>query len=107
LVERARGRDPIFSLSPEKAPAVAKICRMLEGIPLAIELATARVGMLSLEQISQRLTNSSKLLTGGTKTQMPKQRTLRGTLDWSYELLSEDEQRLFGRLSRPSLEDGL
>jgi tetratricopeptide (TPR) repeat protein len=72
---------------------------MLEGIPLAIELAAARVGMLSLEQISQRLTKSLKLLTGGSKTQMPKQRTLRGTLDWSYELLSEDEKWLFGQLS--------
>ncbi len=99
FVERARGRDPTFSLSPENAFAVAKICRMLEGIPLAIELAAARVGMLSLGEISQRLTNSLKLLRGGSKTQMPKQRTLRGTLDWSYELLCEGEKRLFGRLS--------
>ncbi len=99
FVERARGRDPAFSLSPENAFAVAKICRMLEGIPLAIELAAARVGMLSLGEISQRLTNSLKLLRGGSKTQMPKQRTLRGTLDWSYELLCEGEKRLFGRLS--------
>ena len=99
FVERARGRDPSFSLNPKNAPAVAKTCRMLEGIPLAIELAAARVGTLSLEQISQRLTYSLKLLTGGSKTQMPKQRTLRGTLDWSYDLLSEPERVLFGRLS--------
>jgi predicted ATPase/DNA-binding CsgD family transcriptional regulator len=99
FVERARGRDPSFSLSPKNDLAVAEICRMLEGIPLAIELAAARVGMLSLEQISQRLTNSLRLLTGGSKMQMPKQRTLRGTLDWSYELLSEDENSHFGRLS--------
>ena len=99
FVERARGRDPSFSLSPHNARAVADICLMLEGIPLAIELAAARVGTLSLEQIADRLTNSLRLLTGGTKTQMPKQRTLRGALDWSHELLSEDEKKLFGRLS--------
>ena len=99
FVERARGRDPSFSLNPRNAPAVAKICRMLEGIPLAIELAAARVGMLSLEQISQRLTDSLSLLTSGSKTQVPKQRTLRGTLDWSHDLLSEVERRHFGRLS--------
>jgi non-specific serine/threonine protein kinase len=99
FVERARGRDPSFSLSPHNARAVADICLMLEGIPLAIELAAARVGTLSLEQIADKLTNSLRLLTGGTKTQMPKQRTLRGALDWSHELLSEDEKKLFGRLS--------
>jgi non-specific serine/threonine protein kinase len=99
FVERAMARDPSFSLSPHNALAVAEICRMLEGIPLAIELAAARVGTLSAEQISERLTDSLKLLTGGTRTQMPKQRTLRGALDWSYELLSEDEKKLFGELS--------
>jgi predicted ATPase/DNA-binding CsgD family transcriptional regulator len=99
FVERARGRDPSFSLSPHNALAVAEICRRLEGIPLAIELAAARVGTLSIEQISERLTDSLKLLTGGNKTQMPKQRTLRGALDWSHELLSEEEKKLFGRLS--------
>jgi non-specific serine/threonine protein kinase len=99
FVERARGRDPSLSLSPHNARAVADICKRLEGIPLAIELAAARVGTLSLEQISQRLTDSLKLLRGGSKTQMAKQRTLRGALDWSYELLSEDEKKLFKRLS--------
>jgi predicted ATPase/DNA-binding CsgD family transcriptional regulator len=99
FVERARGRDTSFAPSPHDARVVAEICRRLEGIPLAIELAAARVGTLSVEQISQRLTNSLKLLTGVTKTQMPKQRTLRGALDWSHELLSEDEKKLFGRLS--------
>jgi len=99
FVERARGRDPSLSLSPHNARAVADICKRLEGIPLAIELAAARVGTLSVEQISQRLEDSLKLLTGGSKTQMAKQRTLRGALDWSYELLSEDEKKLFGRLS--------
>ena len=99
FVERARGRDTSFATSPHNARVVAEICRRLEGIPLAIELAAARVGTLSLEQISQRLTDSLKLLTGGTKTQMAKQRTLRGALDWSHELLSEDEKKLFKRLS--------
>ena len=99
FVERARGRDPSLSLSPHNARAVAEICKRLEGIPLAIELAAARVGTLSLEQIAQRLEDSLKLLRGGSKTQMAKQRTLRGALDWSYELLSEDEKKLFKRLS--------
>jgi predicted ATPase/DNA-binding CsgD family transcriptional regulator len=99
FIERARGRDPTFSLSLQNARAVAEICWRLEGIPLAIELAAARVGTLSVEQISQRLTDSLKLLRGGSMTQMAKQRTLRGALDWSYELLSEDEKKLFVRLS--------
>jgi predicted ATPase len=73
FVERARGRDPYLSLGPRDARIVTDICLTLEGIPLAIELAAARVGTLSLEQISERLTDSLKLLTGGTKTQMAKQ----------------------------------
>ena len=99
FVERARGRDPAFSLSPENAVAVAEICRTLEGMPLAIELAAARVGTLSIEQISERLTDSLKLLTGGARTADNRHRTLRGVLDWSHNLLSEDEKKLFGRLS--------
>ena len=78
---------------------MAEICGRLEGIPLAIELAAARVGTLSLEQISERLEGSLELLTRGGRTAVPRQRTLRGTLDWSYDLLSEPEQTLFGRLS--------
>jgi predicted ATPase len=99
FVERARGRDPSFSLSSQNALAVAEICRMLEGIPLAIELAAARVGTLSIEQISERLTDSLKLLTGGGRTAAPRHRTLRGSLEWSYGLLSEPERVLFRRLS--------
>jgi predicted ATPase/DNA-binding SARP family transcriptional activator/DNA-binding CsgD family transcriptional regulator len=98
FVERARGRDPTFSLSPKNAAAVGEICRVLEGIPLAIELAAARVGILSAGQISERLADSLKLLKG-SGTQLPRQRTLRGTLDWSYGLILDDEKRLFGRLS--------
>jgi len=99
FVERTRGRDSPFSLSPENAFAVAEICRKLEGMPLAIELAAARVSALSVEQISERLEGSLELLTRGVRTAAPRHRTLRGTLDWSHDLLSEDEKKLFGRLS--------
>src|SRR5215217_3039898 len=99
FIERARGRDPTFSLSPHNALAVAEICWRLEGIPLAIELAAARVGTLSLEQISERLVGSLELLTRGGRTAVPRQRTLKGALEWSYDLLSADEKKLFGRLS--------
>ncbi len=99
FVERARGRDPAFSLNPHNAAAMTEICQRLEGIPLALELAAARVGTLSLEQIAQRLTDSLKLLTGGARTAVNRHRTLKGALDWSHDLLSEDERKLFGRLS--------
>jgi non-specific serine/threonine protein kinase len=99
FVERARRRDTSFSLNPKNAIAVTEICRRLEGIPLAVELAAARVGTLSLVQISERLTDSLKLLTGGARTAVLRQQTLRGTLDWSHDLLSEDEKKLFGRLA--------
>src|SRR5829696_1865327 len=98
FVERARHRNPAFSLTPENAHAVARICGRLDGIPLAIELAAARVG-LSVEQIARRLDDSLRLLSAGSRTASPRQRTLRGTLEWSYALLSEPERRLFGRLS--------
>ena len=98
FVERARHRNRAFSLTPENASAVARICERLEGIPLAIELAAARVG-LSVEQIATRLDDSLSLLTTGSRTASPRQRTLRGTLDWSYALLSEPEQGLFCRLT--------
>jgi predicted ATPase/DNA-binding SARP family transcriptional activator/DNA-binding CsgD family transcriptional regulator len=98
FVERARHRNPAFSLTSENAYAVATICGRLDGMPLAIELAAARVG-LSVEQIARRLDDSLRLLTTGSRTASPRQRTLRGTLDWSYALLSESEQRLFCRLS--------
>src|SRR5215210_6592018 len=97
-MERARLRNPAFSLTSENAHAVARICERLDGIPLAIELAAARVG-LSVEQIAARLDDSLRLLTAGSRTASPRQRTLRGTLDWSQALLSEPERRLFRRLS--------
>jgi predicted ATPase/DNA-binding CsgD family transcriptional regulator len=99
FVERAGGHEPSFSLSPHNALTVAEICRRLEGIPLAIELAAARIGTLSLQQILERLEDSLKLLTGGGRTTVPRQQTLKGTLDWSYDLLFEPERGLFRRLS--------
>ena len=99
FVERARSRDPSFSPGQHNAVWVADICRKLEGVPLAIELAAARVGALSVEQISDRLGRCLDLLTRGGRTAEPRQRTLKGTLDWSHDLLSETEKVLFRRLS--------
>ena len=99
FLARARNRDPSFALTAGNAQAVAEVCNKLEGIPLAIELAAARVGTLSLEQISERLEGSLELLTGGGRTAAPRQRTIRGTLDWSHELLCERERKVFRRLS--------
>jgi predicted ATPase/DNA-binding CsgD family transcriptional regulator len=99
FLARARNRDPSFAFTPGSAQAVAEVCNKLEGIPLAIELAAARVGTLSLEQISERLEGSLELLTGGGRTAAPRQRTIRGTLDWSHELLCERERKVFRRLS--------
>jgi predicted ATPase/DNA-binding CsgD family transcriptional regulator len=99
FVERARATVPSFALTEENAPAVAALCRRLEGIPLAIELAAARTKVLSVGQILERLKDSLKLLAGTDRTAPQRQRTLRGALDWSYELLDEQERDLFGRLS--------
>ena len=98
FVERARYRRPGFDLNRQNAQAVAEVCRRLDGMPLAIELAAARVGTLSVGQIAARLGDSLELLTGG-RTATARQRTLKGALDWSYGLLSETERVLFGRLS--------
>ena len=99
FVERARSRTPAFVLTPENAAAVAAICRKLDGIPLAIELATARMGTLSVGQISERLGDALGFLTTGDRTRAPRQRTLRAAIEWGYELLGEGERELFGRLS--------
>jgi predicted ATPase/DNA-binding SARP family transcriptional activator len=99
FAERASGRRPGFAVTAENALAVAQICRRLDGVPLAIELAAARVGTLSPVQIYEMLEDSLGFLTGGGRTAVPRQRTLRGTLDWSHELLSEKERVLFRRLS--------
>jgi predicted ATPase len=99
FIERARQRDPSFVLTPRNARAVAQICRRLDGIPLAIELAAARAGVLSAEKIAERLDDSLRLLTGGGRSAVPRHQTLRATLDWSHELLAGPERKLFGRLS--------
>jgi predicted ATPase len=99
FLDRVHLRLPDFDLTPENARAVAKICERLEGMPLAIELATARVGTLTVPQISERLGDSLALLAAGPRTAAPRQRTMRATLDWSYGLLSEPEQKVFRRLS--------
>ena len=96
---RASYRRRDFALTSENAHDVATICRRLDGIPLALELAAARVGPLSVGQIAHRLDDSLVLLTGGSRTTVSRHRTLRATLDWSHELLGEDEKELFGRLS--------
>jgi predicted ATPase/DNA-binding NarL/FixJ family response regulator len=99
FAERARAVRPDFSLTEGNAMAVAQVCYRLDGIPLAIELAAARARVLSVEQISSRLDESFGLLTAGSRRQIPRHRTLRATMDWSYELLSGEEQILFRRLS--------
>ncbi len=99
FVERARVAEPSFALTEQNADAVTEICRRLDGIPLAIELAAARVRVLSVEQIAARLDDRFRLLTGGSRTAMPRQQTLQAAMDWSYDLLSDDERALLRRLS--------
>jgi predicted ATPase/class 3 adenylate cyclase len=99
FVARASALDAQFTFTDEKAPIVADICRRLDGIALAIELAAARVTILNLKQLSQKLDERFRLLTGGDRTALPRQQTMRAAIDWSYELLSDDERTLFRRLS--------
>ncbi|HEX5849247.1 MAG TPA: LuxR C-terminal-related transcriptional regulator [Rubrobacter sp.] len=99
FVERARAVRPDFELTGDNAMAVAQICYRLDGIPLAIELAAARVRVLSVGQISTRLDESFRFLTVSGRTALARQRTLAATIDWSHELLSEREKVLFRRLS--------
>jgi predicted ATPase/DNA-binding SARP family transcriptional activator len=99
LVERVRQRDPKFALGPQNAASVVTICRSLEGLPLALELAAARVSMLSLEQIAARLDNTLSLLTRGYRGGMRHHQTLEAALEWSYNLLGQAERDLFVRLS--------
>jgi predicted ATPase/DNA-binding SARP family transcriptional activator/DNA-binding CsgD family transcriptional regulator len=99
FADRASNKHPGFELTPENAQAVAQVCARLEGIPLAVELAAARIGMLSAEQISERLGHSLKLLTGEDRTVDHRHQTLRAALEWSFDLLGEPEQILFRRLS--------
>jgi non-specific serine/threonine protein kinase len=99
FIERAAAVRPEFRVTDGNAPAVAQVCRRLDGIPLAIELAAARVGALTVEQIAARLDDRFGLLTGGSRTVLPRHRTLRAAMDWSYDLLSEGERTLLNRLS--------
>jgi len=97
--ERAGAVAPAFKIVPGNVASVAEICHRLDGIPLAIELAAARLKVLSVEQINARLKDRFRLLTGGSRTAMARQRTLEATVDWSYELLTETERQLMCRLS--------
>jgi predicted ATPase len=99
FVQRATAARPDFELDRENASAVTAICARLDGLPLAIELAAARVKVLSLSSILTRLASRLQLLTGGARDLPERQQTLRGAIDWSYDLLSPAEQRLFRRLS--------
>ena len=99
FVERARSYDSTFSLEEPVAGLVASICRTLDGIPLALELAAARVPGMSLADLDQRLDRRFRLLTGGSRTSLPRQRTLQATFDWSFQLLSPAEQVVLMGLS--------
>ena len=99
FAERTRVRLPDFVLTEENAPAVSEVCRRLEGIPLAIELAAARMGTLATEQVAERLEDSLGLLSAGPRTASPRHRTIRDTIGWSYGLLSEREREAFDRLA--------
>ncbi|MDB4883673.1 MAG: Signal transduction response regulator / Disease resistance protein [Gemmatimonadetes bacterium] len=99
FVERARATQPSFALTSANAAAVGEICRRLDGIPLAIELAAARVRVLSPEQIARRLDDAFRLLTSGSRTALARHRTLRATMEWSFALLGAREQTLLRRLA--------
>ncbi len=98
FVERALTIDKRFALSDENAASVADICRRLDGIPLALELAAARVNILSPRQLRDRLDERFRMLTGGSRDVLPRQQTLRALIDWSHDLLDERERTLFRRL---------
>jgi predicted ATPase len=98
FVDRATANDERFALTDDTAPIVADICRRLDGIPLAIELAAARVKVLSIPHLAERLNERFKILTGGSRSALPRQKTLSALIDWSYDLLTPQEQRLFARL---------
>jgi predicted ATPase/class 3 adenylate cyclase len=94
FMERARAVNSKFSLTDSNASSVTQICHRLDGIPLAIELAAARTKLLSVDQIASRLDDLFRLLVGGSRTALPRQQTLRALIDWSYDLLTEEEKQL-------------
>jgi predicted ATPase/DNA-binding SARP family transcriptional activator len=99
FVERARNVKSDFVLTEQNASSIAQICNRLDGIPLAIELASARIKLLSVDEIASRLSDRFSLLTSGTRTALPRQQTLRAAIDWSHDLLTEPERILFRRLA--------
>jgi predicted ATPase/class 3 adenylate cyclase len=99
FLERARATLPAFALDRSNVGAVVEICRRLDGIPLALELAAARVNVLSADEIAQGLSDRFRLLTGGRRTAVPRQRTLQALIDWSWDLLEDDDRRLLRRLA--------
>ena len=99
FVDRAQAAQPAFRLDAASAGAVAEICRQLDGIPLALELAAARTRSLTVQTIAERLRDRFRLLVSGDRTVLPRQRTLRALIDWSYDLLDAPERTLFARLS--------
>lgn len=99
FMQRALAADAKFQLTDESAPIVAEICARLDGIALAIELAAARVKVLAPRQLSQKLDERFRVLTGGSRTALPRHQTMRALIDWSYDLLTEAERKLFRRLA--------
>ncbi|TAK11683.1 MAG: adenylate/guanylate cyclase domain-containing protein [Anaerolineae bacterium] len=99
LVDRGRSANHSFALTAGNAGAISQICRRLDGIPLALELAAVRLRAMTAEQVADRLDDRFRLLTGGSRTALPRQQTLHALIDWSYELLDEDEKSLLRRLS--------
>ncbi len=99
FIDRATAAVPTFTVTNTNAPSLAQVCYRLDGIPLAIELAAAKIRVLSIEQIATRLDDRFRLLTGGSRTALERHQTLRAAIDWSYNLLSPAEQVLFQRLS--------
>jgi len=99
FVERARLLRPDFSVTPENAASLAAICYRLDGIPLAIELAAPRLRSMSVDELNQRLDQRFALLTDGSRTELPRHRTLRSMIDWSYDLLTDSEQAMLRRVS--------
>jgi len=99
FVDRARLQEPHFEIAPSNAAAVVAICRRLDGIALAIELAAPRLRSMTIEELQRRLDDRFQLLTGGTRTALPRQQTLRSLIDWSYDLLSGPERQVLQRVS--------
>src|SRR5438552_13608697 len=97
--DRAAAAAPSFQLAKENAPLVVLVCQRLDGIPLASELAAKRLSLLTLPQMITRLNDRFRLLTGGGRTALPRQQTLRAAIDWSHELLAEPERTLLRRVS--------